>query len=98
MIEDGARQNKTVRERNSNANGNSLAEIAQHAAGSGTVKINTVINTSKHGGNDVRLLIDRKAYMADERFIENFVDGFPIIGPAMRFADHACAVGESDGF
>jgi len=50
VIEYGASEHKTISESHRNADGNSVAHVAQHATGSGTVKINRVANAGVERG------------------------------------------------
>ena len=98
MIEDGAREDKAVGERDGDANGNSITEIAKHAAGRGAVEIESITQTSEECGNHVRLAIHGKSDMAREGFIENLVDAFAIVDAALWLAHHARSLGRRKSF
>lgn len=57
------------------------------------MEVNVVDDTREHCGNDVGLRIGGKANVADETFVENFVNLSAIVDGALRFADDACALG-----
>jgi len=98
MIEDGAREDKAVGERDGDANGNPITEIAKHAAGRGAVEIESITHTSEKCGNDVGLAVHGKSDMAHEGFIENLVDAFAIVDAALRLAHHARSLGRRKSF
>src|SRR5205807_5000024 len=88
VVEDGPRENKTVGESDRHANGNAFAQVAEHAAGGGAVKINGVADSPEQSRNDVWLAIHGKTHVADESFVENFVNRFAIIDTALGLAHH----------
>src|SRR6516162_4912197 len=93
MIEDGAREDKAVRERHRDANGSSLAKVAEHTAGRGAVKIESIARTGEECGDDVGLAVHGKSDVADEGFVEDFVNAFAVVDTALRLAHDACALG-----
>ena len=58
-----------------------MVEIAQHTAGNGAVNVENifVFVASVGCGDDVGLPVDGEAYVAEESFVENLVDGFAVI-------------------
>ena len=57
------------------------------------MEVDVVDDTREHRGNDVGLRIGSKANVADETFVENFVNLGAIVDGALRFADDARALG-----
>ena len=98
MVENGTGEHETVRKSHREADGNPVAQIAQHAARGGTVEINRFANAREQRGDDVRLAIDGKAHVTNESFIEGFVNGFSVVDATMRLAHHARALGWRNGF
>src|SRR5260370_28975585 len=98
MIENGTRENKTIGQSHSNANGDSFAKIAEHAARGRSVKRNRYANAREQRGNDIRLAFDRKSDVADERFVENFVNTLAIVDAVLGFARLASALRRRNGF
>src|SRR5215831_1681310 len=93
VIENGASENETVGQSDRDADGNAGNESTKHAAGRGTVEIERIVHPSKHCGNNKGLPGHiGKTDVADERFIENLVDGIAIVDGAIRFADKSRAI------
>src|SRR5260370_33167560 len=92
MIEDGAGQHEAIRESHRYAYGNSVTHVSKHAAGRGTMEINRVANAREQSGNHVRQAIDGKSDVADESFVENFINSFAVVSGARRFAHNPRAL------
>src|SRR5271169_1876079 len=91
MIKDGAGEDQSIEQRNRDADGDSLIEIAQHAAGGGAVDVQNVSVASKGCGDDEGLAVDNEADMAKESFIEDLIDGVAVVYRALRFAHYTRA-------
>jgi hypothetical protein len=98
VVEDGAGQNEAIGKSDRDADGNSSACVSKHAARRGAMKINHVADAREQRGNHVRLAVQGKSDVAHVTFVENFVDGFAVVGAAMRFAQDARALGGRNGF
>ncbi len=98
MIEDRAGENEAIRKCHRDADGNSVACCAQHAAGGGAVEINRVADARKQRGNDVRLAIYGESDVAHVTFVEDLVNGFAVVGAAMRFTYYARTLAWRNGF
>ena len=97
VIEDGTREDEAVGERDGDADGKAIRKIAQRAACGGAVEIKKIVDARIHCGNDVRLFVSSETDVADEAFIENFIDSSGIVNGALRFAHDARALRGCDG-
>src|SRR5271168_2619607 len=62
------------------------------------MKINKVAHPREHRGNHKGLPFHGKPHVADKAFIQNLVNRFAVVRPAMRLADHARPLGRREGF
>src|SRR6266849_7110853 len=98
MVEDGTGENETISKGHRDADGNSRAYVAQHAARRGAVEINGVAAARIKRGDDVRLAVERKSNVADEAFVTNLVNRFSSVSAAMRLAHDTSTLGWRSGF
>src|SRR6185437_11585441 len=87
----GARQHQAVNQCHCYANLNPLIERANHPACGGAMDVEFFVGAHIAGGNDVGLLLDREAYVAEKSFIQNGVDLRLIVDGAFRQSRHSGA-------
>ena len=75
------------------ADRDALIEIAQHAAGGRAVNVEFVSGASVGCGNHEGLAVDDEADVADEALIEDAINRFAIVDPALGLADDTSALG-----
>jgi hypothetical protein len=88
MMEGGTRENKSIEERDRDADRHTFGEFAQHAAGSGAVDVERVALAAVAGGDHIGLAIESETDVANEGFVENFEDDIAIVGSALGQALH----------
>src|ERR1700756_1391198 len=91
VVEDRTGEHKSVKQRNRNANGNSGAQVLQHAARRRAVNIKVVADATVAGGNNEWLSVDDEANMTNEALVENLVDDVAVVHGSLWFTNHTGA-------
>lgn len=89
VIENGARQNQSIRKRDRNANREAAAQAAKHAACRRAVKKDGIGDAGEHRGNDEGLGVLCESHVAYKGLVEDFINGVSIVDSANGFADNA---------
>ena len=91
MMERGSREHQAVDMRHRNRYRRSLGRRTEHSARSRSVNIKPVGDADVKRGNHVGLRIDREANVANQRGVEDRVDGVAIVGRALGQTLYASA-------
>jgi hypothetical protein len=83
MMEGGTRQHQPVHQSDSKAHGNRRDQLAQHAAGRGTMYVDLIPRTGVTRWDNVRLALYGKAQMAHKAFIQYGIDHRAVIDAAL---------------
>src|SRR4029077_6152876 len=93
MIENRARQHKSVEQRHRHTYRYRRFQLAQHAAGGRTVNVQICILAAVGSWNPKRLPVNAEADMANESFIENAIHRLAVVNRSVRLADHTRMLG-----
>src|SRR5712671_7945708 len=91
MIENGAGEDQSIEQRDRDADGDALIEVAEHATGGRAVDVKHVSVAAERSGDHEGLSVGNEADVAEESFVENLVDGVAVVNRALRFAHYAGA-------
>src|SRR5260370_11292556 len=89
VIENGAGEDQSIEQRDRDADGDALIEVAEHAAGGRAVDVKHVSVASERSGDDEGMSVGYEADVAEESFVEDLVDGVAVVHRPLRFAHYA---------
>lgn len=83
VVECGSGENKAVDVGDCDACGHTFVEGVEHSAGGCAVNVEVVIDANVNGGDDIGLSFYGEPNVAVKGFVEDGVDGFFVINPAI---------------